>query len=46
VIGVALTGLRSQVVTDPVSGTPLVVPIGRHLGPGASERDRESASAS
>ena len=39
-------GLRSQVVTDPVSGTPLVVPIGRHLGPGASERDRESASAS
>jgi iron complex transport system ATP-binding protein len=26
-------GLDSHVVTDPVSGTPLVVPIGRHLGP-------------
>ena len=24
-------GLESQVVADPVSGTPLVVPIGRHL---------------
>ena len=23
-------GLRSQVVTDPVSGTPMIVPIGRH----------------
>jgi len=39
-------GLRSQVVTDPVSGTPLVVPIGRHLGPGAASRATESASAS
>jgi iron complex transport system ATP-binding protein len=25
-------GLESQVVPDPVSGTPLVIPIGRHLG--------------
>jgi iron complex transport system ATP-binding protein len=24
-------GLRCRVVEDPVSGTPLVVPIGRHL---------------
>lgn len=24
-------GLASQVVTDPVSGTPLVIPVGRHL---------------
>jgi iron-siderophore transport system ATP-binding protein len=39
-------GLRSQVVTDPVSGTPLVVPIGRHLGPGAGSRATESTSAS
>ncbi|MNJ04089.1 putative siderophore transport system ATP-binding protein YusV [compost metagenome] len=23
-------GLQAQVVPDPVSGTPLVVPIGRH----------------
>jgi iron complex transport system ATP-binding protein len=24
-------GLRCRVITDPVSGTPMVVPIGRHL---------------
>ncbi len=30
-------GLRCQVATDPVSGTPLVIPIGRHHGPGVSE---------
>jgi iron complex transport system ATP-binding protein len=23
-------GLRSRIITDPVSGTPLVLPIGRH----------------
>ena len=26
-------GLRCRVVADPVSGTPLVVPVGRHHGP-------------
>jgi iron complex transport system ATP-binding protein len=26
----AVFGLRSAVVTDPVSGTPLMVPVGRH----------------
>ncbi|HEY0186160.1 MAG TPA: ABC transporter ATP-binding protein [Cellulomonas sp.] len=26
----AVFGLRAQVVTDPVSGTPLMVPVGRH----------------
>jgi iron complex transport system ATP-binding protein len=25
-------GLESRVITDPVSHTPLVVPVGRHLG--------------
>jgi iron complex transport system ATP-binding protein len=39
-------GLRSHVITDPVSGTPLVVPIGRHLGPVAVPRATENASAS
>ena len=29
----AVFGLRSQVVPDPVSGKPLVLPIGRHHGP-------------
>ncbi len=28
-------GIDSQVVTDPVAGTPLMVPIGRHHRPGA-----------
>ena len=23
-------GLKSQIIPDPVSGTPLVLPIGRH----------------
>ncbi|HEX7352773.1 ABC transporter ATP-binding protein [Brachybacterium sp.] len=27
-------GLRSQVITDPISGTPLMVPIGRHHSTG------------
>jgi iron complex transport system ATP-binding protein len=28
-------GLEAQVIHDPVSGTPLVVPIGRHHRPSA-----------
>ncbi len=40
-------GLNSQVVTDPVSGTPLVVPIGRHLGsarvPAEGQEDSRAA---
>jgi iron complex transport system ATP-binding protein len=28
-------GLESQVIVDPVSGTPMVVPIGRHHRPAA-----------
>jgi iron complex transport system ATP-binding protein len=27
-------GLRSVVVDDPVTGDPMVVPVGRHRGPG------------
>ncbi len=37
-------GLRSLVVTDPVSGTPLVVPIGRHLGTADVPNAAKSAS--
>ena len=35
----AVFGLRSQVIIDPISGKPLMLPIGRHhgpVGPGAS----------
>ena len=31
-------GLRCQVVTDPVAGTPMVVPIGRHTNLAAEAR--------
>jgi iron complex transport system ATP-binding protein len=34
----AVFGLRSRVIPDPVSGTPLVVPIGRHRTAGATAR--------
>lgn len=30
-------GVRCQVVLDPISATPLVIPIGRHHGPGGPE---------
>lgn len=33
--------LRCQVVTDPVSGTPLILPIGRHHAPDAAVAARE-----
>ncbi|MFE9249064.1 ABC transporter ATP-binding protein [Streptomyces sp. NPDC007088] len=33
-------GLRCQVATDPVSGTPLVIPIGRHDAPSRREAGR------
>jgi iron complex transport system ATP-binding protein len=29
----AVFGLSNRVITDPVSGTPLVIPVGRHPGP-------------
>lgn len=29
-----ILGMRSQVMTDPFSGTPIVIPMGRHTGPG------------
>ncbi|TDC69376.1 ABC transporter ATP-binding protein [Actinomadura sp. GC306] len=35
-------GLRCQVTADPVSGTPLVIPMGRHHG-GRRDEGRESA---
>ena len=37
----AVFGLPCQVISDPVSGTPLVVPIGRHLS--VSREDAEPA---
>ncbi|GGK87525.1 cobalamin/Fe3+-siderophore ABC transporter ATP-binding protein [Sphaerisporangium melleum] len=33
-------GLRCQVMTDPVSGTPLIVPMGRHHSPAGVEAAR------
>ena len=40
IMGVAGAGLESRVIPDPVSHTPLVVPVGRHLGrPGATIGD-------
>ncbi|MFE4170576.1 ABC transporter ATP-binding protein [Streptomyces sp. NPDC056909] len=42
-------GLRCQVVTDPVSGTPMVIPVSRHhdtpSGPAADTPDRPAAAA-
>ena len=35
-------GLDSQVIADPVSGTPLVVPIGRHHTPAATAHAKVS----
>jgi ABC-type cobalamin/Fe3+-siderophores transport system ATPase subunit len=32
--------LDALVVPDPVAGTPMVVPIGRHLGVTAAEREQ------
>ncbi|GAA1367167.1 hypothetical protein GCM10009612_51860 [Streptomyces beijiangensis] len=31
-------GLRCQVITDPVSSTPLVIPVGRHHTPAETRR--------
>ncbi|WP_394248682.1 ABC transporter ATP-binding protein [Arthrobacter pityocampae] len=36
--------LECRVITDPVSGTPMVVPIGRHHGPQTSPTPLEAAS--
>ena len=36
-------GLRSKVVTDAVSGTPLILPIGRHHDLEPAEPSRDSA---
>jgi iron complex transport system ATP-binding protein len=33
-------GLETRIVPDPVSGTPLVVPMGRHARAGGTERPR------
>ncbi|NYF13950.1 MULTISPECIES: ABC transporter ATP-binding protein [unclassified Pseudoclavibacter] len=41
----AVFGLESLVVEDPVSGRPLMVPIGRHHAPGASVTHSEGSSA-
>ncbi len=30
-------GLESRVLPDPVSGTPLIIPIGRHHAPTATK---------
>ncbi|NKX55195.1 ABC transporter ATP-binding protein [Arthrobacter mobilis] len=38
-------GLRSRIIPDPVSGTPMVVPVGRHHGPApSSTRIKEGAA--
>ncbi len=36
-------GLEARVVPDPVTGTPLVVPIGRHRPPSPSAPDRQES---
>jgi iron complex transport system ATP-binding protein len=36
-------GMRSRVIEDPVSGTPMVVPIGRHVN--VAEEERTTADA-
>ncbi|GAB3295947.1 ABC transporter ATP-binding protein [Pseudoclavibacter terrae] len=41
----AVFGLESLIVDDPVSGRPLMVPIGRHHSPGASVTHSEGSSA-
>lgn len=35
----AVFGLESRVIDDPVSGTPLVVPVGRHHGPSPTREE-------
>lgn len=35
-------GLSSQVITDPVTGTPLVVPVGRRAMAEAAQRERQA----
>jgi iron complex transport system ATP-binding protein len=37
-------GLESRVVPDPISGTPLIVPIGRHHARPAATKELEIAS--
>ncbi|GAB3113808.1 ABC transporter ATP-binding protein [Janibacter alkaliphilus] len=37
-------GMRSQVIPDPVSGKPLVLPIGRHHGPVTTGAEPEAAT--
>jgi iron complex transport system ATP-binding protein len=37
-------GLESRVVPDPISGTPLIVPIGRHHASPAVSNELEIAS--
>ena len=38
-------GLDNQVITDPMSGTPLVLPAGRHHGPTTSQNTPELEGA-
>ena len=39
-------GLEARVVTDPVSGTPMVVPIGRHFSPAPPDPNGSTGSDS
>jgi iron complex transport system ATP-binding protein len=39
-------GLRCRVEPDPVSGTPMVVPIGRHLDVGGEAQEPHPVPAS
>ena len=32
-----ILGMRSRIITDPVSRTPMVIPIGRHASPGVAQ---------
>jgi hypothetical protein len=38
-------GLESRVLPDPVSGTPLIIPIGRHHTPSAAPSTAEAGTA-
>ena len=38
-----ILGMRSQIITDPVSKTPMVIPIGRHASPGAQRANGAAA---
>ena len=40
-----ILGMRSQIILDPVSETPMVIPIGRHASPGAQRVNGAAAES-